>query len=82
MNISLDMGRSAAYTRRGSIGQSRIPPFDGCNRSYSFFDYQRVCRSARPNCLANGSNRIPDILRHYANCIVAAEKEVFLATSE
>lgn len=24
---------------------------------------------------------IPDIIRHYADCIVAAEKEVFLATS-
>lgn len=31
---------------------------------------------------ANASNSIPDILRHYADCIVAAEKEVFLATSK
>jgi hypothetical protein len=29
----------------------------------------------------NHKTSIPDIMRHYADCIVAAEKEVFLATS-
>ena len=30
----------------------------------------------------NNNFSIPDIMRHYADCIVQAEKEVFLATSE
>ena len=42
-----------------------------------------VCLSsvseAEVNCNACS---IPDIIRHYADCIVQAEKEVFLATSK